>query len=172
MKGSFVVLFVFITSLCYSQYIPPVNLKEVQSQVASVQSLLEGVDTIAEKSILYSEIRHLKEITDCYYYRNLWDQAMNENDKEKKIFLFQEVSFIEYYLFQDVKLCRQARLLYQEAMKQIINLYSGNLEALNEIQVHPGCRAIVYPFLKIQIIAAGGVWDRGELPQVNIKVTK
>lgn len=78
------------------------------------------------------------------------------------------VSNYKYYLVKDPILNKYARILYSESLKALIFEYRGNLELLNSITVHPAYQGVIYPFLKRAIDAAGGEWNKAQIPELSI----
>ena len=91
-----------------------------------------------------------------------------ETSKEKRIVILRQVTTYQYSVIINPHLNRNARILYEESRKALIYEHSGNVELLETIEVNPAYQAAIYPFLKREIIAAGGEWKRGEIPKLFV----
>ncbi len=171
MRTKLIVLLLVFSSAAYSQYIPEANIDPIllaMSELREVSQKTEDASN-ADKAILSKQyIDQIKEHGDYLYYKNLWDLSIKEESKEKRILLFKEILSNPFYNISDKNLNKFSKILYVESLKALIKEYRGALSELRTISVYPAFHASVYPFLKREIIGAGGTWDRGEIPELII----
>ncbi|MCP3929571.1 MAG: hypothetical protein GY705_10760 [Bacteroidetes bacterium] len=151
-------------TLNYDAYIDPVSIDSLQSKVEVLQEILKKERIGQDTSILkVNVIKDIKELSDYLYYKSIWDSYKVDTSKENRIVLLRQLMQYKYSTVSNYKLNKNARTLYQESRKALIYEYRGNVELLESVEVNPAYQAIIYPFLKREIIAAGGIWKRGEI---------
>lgn len=171
---TYIILFFSIEAK--AQYHLDFSPDSVASRANTVKSVMDGNHGHSvDVAFIDSLIQDLKDYSDHLYYVTKWNLSLSELDKEKRILLIKKVSLYPFYLVQNQNIAMEASRLYELSIHELIREYSGNADLLKTIQVVPAYQGYIYPKLKQEIEAAGGIWERGPIPQVffsGIKVKK
>lgn len=156
-------------TLNHDAYIDPLSIDSLQSRVEDLKEMFinksKGNDL---KSHQTKVIKEIKEMSDYLYFKNMWDLYKIDTSSENRINLLSQLMFYKYSTIKNKLLEKNARIIYEESRKALIYEYQGNVELLETIEVNAAYQAVIYPFLKRAIIAAGGKWKRGEIPDLFI----
>ena len=181
MRSIFIGIAMIFTSLqlssqyanIYEAYIYELPIDSLQQQIDKLR-FLKADNSVQSKANLskVGVINKIKEYSDYLFYSNLWKSHKFETNEEVRILQLRKISSYPYYLVNNKILNKYARVLYEESIKALIYEYRGNLNMLHSVEVYPAFQATIYPFLKREIEASGGVWTRGEVPQLNINLQR
>lgn len=102
------------------------------------------------------------------YYRNLNFYLKNIKLDSNNYYLLYRLREIPFWTFLNQSQIEAGREIYISSTTRLINYSINNLTALYQIEVIPSCQSYIYPLLKKRIEQAGGIWNKGELPKIDI----
>jgi hypothetical protein len=160
-----------LENAAYSRFVYPASLDSVLINIQFLDRLLASTrnDSVLPTALINKYTKRIKDFNDHWYYRSLWDQAINEPNKEARILILMNLRNIAYYTFDDEVLFHKAKELYCTTMLALIREYRGDLANLLNLDVHGSCWPAVVQSLKKEIISAGGIWDRGDVDDFSIE---
>lgn len=156
----YTLLLYLFCSLCYS-----VLSQEIIQQQLAIDSLkIEGE---IEKAVIIAKKQSRD--SDFQYRELIYHQINSCSNKEERIKLLKIARELRYYYYRG-KNGPKAKDIYYNSTKRLIKELEGDLEQLQEIEVVPALRVLIYPWLKKAIERAGGQWDRGKIPEYKPRI--
>lgn len=139
-------------------------------EILELQKHIDSLHFIQDyNQVKIDKARELQGLADLQYSTYRFSECYKLSDKQSRILCLTDVRNFEIWRIRNSsKFYRDAQSIYISATRQLIEAYAGDLANLKQIEVYPFLQAQLYPSLKKAIENAGGVWDRGSLPELTI----
>ncbi len=158
----FVFLSLILPQHAISQVAKPIEPAKVASEIE--KNLISDLPTYKKMRIQDSLMELQRYHYEYLSYKAKYELALVSQDKDERILAYKRIRNFPFYTVHVPFYGTEFAELYRKASRNLIYEYQGDLENLSSFVVIPSMQSTLYGFLKIEIEAAGGAWDRGDIP--------